>query len=267
MAGADEGYFPKPEKKNPVFGDGSPTTPYFEPHGEAGVAPPFQTGFEEPRRLDMGEEEVRLPWLEGDDEELEDEKPGMGQGLLLAGLGVVALALIAVAVFWVINSRPEQVLVADGGVIAAPKQPYKVKPENPGGEVVAGTGDTSFAVAEGQSRAPQIDGSAKTPGPGFETMAPASAKPEAKPSAAPAAPAGGVGVQVGAYASREQAEAGWVTLKSQYEPLGGVSHRIVQGQADIGTVYRLQAVPGDGTAARSLCSGMKAAGMSCQVKN
>jgi cell division septation protein DedD len=98
-------------------------------------------------------------------------------------------------------------------------------------------------------------------------MAPASAKPEAKPSAAPAAPAGGVGVQVGAYASREQAEAGWVTLKSQYEPLGGVSHRIVQGQADIGTVYRLQAVPGDGTAARSLCSGMKAAGMSCQVKN
>jgi hypothetical protein len=269
MAGADEGYFPRPEKKNPVFGDGSPTTPYFEPHGEAGVAPPFDTGFESPRQLDMGAEEVRLPWLEGDDDDREEEKAGMSQGLLLAGLGVVALALIAAAVFWVINSRPEQALVADGGVIAAPKEPYKVKPENPGGEVVAGTGDTSFAVAEGQSRAPQIDGAAKTPGPGFETMAPPSAKPEAKPSApAPAAaPVSGVGVQVGAYASREQAEAGWVTLKSQHEPLGAVSHRIVQGQADIGTVYRLQAVPGDAASARALCSGMKAAGMSCQVKN
>lgn len=268
MAGADEGYFPRPEKKNPVFGDGSPTTPYFEPHGEAGVAPPFDGGFEQPRQLPLTEEEVRLPWLEGDDEDYEDDKPGVGQGLLLAGLGVVALALIAGAVFWVINSRPDQPLVADGGVIAAPKEPYKVRPENPGGEVVAGTGDTSFAVAEGQSRAPQIDGRAGTPGPGFETMAPASAKPEPKPSASPAAaPVSGVGVQVGAYASREQAEAGWVTLKSQYEPLAAISHRIVQGQADIGTVYRLQAVPGDGAAARALCSGMKAAGMSCQVKN
>lgn len=263
MAGADEGYIPRPENKNPVFGTGAPHDPYFEQ--------PAQT---EAGQLELGGEDVRLPWLEGDDEDLDEERRGLGQGVLLGGLGVVALALIAAAVFWVVNSRPEQPLVADGGVIAAPKAPYKVKPENPGGEVVAGTGDTSFAVAEGQSRSPQIDGRGETPGPGFATMAPpaakaegAGAKPEPKPAAETSAPVSGIGVQVGAYASREQAEAGWVTLKSQYEPLGAISHRVVQGKADIGTVYRLQAVPGDGAAARSLCAGMKSAGLSCQVKN
>lgn len=35
MAGADEGYFPRPEKKNPVFGDGAPGTPYFERDGDS----------------------------------------------------------------------------------------------------------------------------------------------------------------------------------------------------------------------------------------
>ncbi|WP_159977629.1 MULTISPECIES: SPOR domain-containing protein [unclassified Novosphingobium] len=267
MAGADEGYIPRPEKKNPVFGTGSPAEPYFEKVGEAA---PFDSALQQPRpidrQLDLGEEEVRLPWLEGDDEEYADEKAGIGQGVLLGVLGLAALVLIGGAVFWVVKSRPEQPLVADGGVIAAPKGPYKSRPENPGGEVVAGTGDTSFEVAEGKSRAPQIDGRAETAGPGFETAAAPSAKPStaAVPSAAPV---GGVGVQVGAYASREKAEAGWATLKTQYEPLGGISHRVVEGKADIGTVYRLQAVPGDGAAARALCSGMKSAGMSCQIKN
>jgi len=268
MAGADEGYIPRPEKKNPVFGDGSPDSPYFEKDGITPRDAAPDAGFDTPRQLDLGADEVRLPWLEGDDEEFEEEKGGIGQGVLLGLLGIAALGLIVAAVFWVINSRPAPVLVADGGVIAAPKGPYKVRPENPGGEVVAGTGDTSFEVAEGKTRAPQIDGRSEAPAPGFETVA--QPKPEAKaaPSAAPApAPVSGVGVQVGAYASREKAEAGWATLKSQYEPLGAISHRIVEGQADIGTVYRLQAVPGDASAARALCGGMKSAGLSCQIKN
>lgn len=265
MAGADDGYIPRPENKNPVFGKGTPDDPFYEAPGMGAG-----TGRGEDR-LALDEGDVRLPWLEGDDEEFEQEKGGIGQGLVLGVLGVVALGLIAAAVIWVVNSRPDQPLVADGGVIAAPKEPYKVRPENPGGEVVAGTGDTSFEVAEGQSRSPQIDKGDDTPAPGFQTVAPPSAAPSSAnpaPSASPAAaPVSGVGVQVGAYASREQAEAGWATLKTQYEPLAAMNHRVVQGQADIGTVYRLQAVPGDGAAARSLCSGMKAAGMSCQVKN
>ncbi|KQM22171.1 SPOR domain-containing protein [Novosphingobium sp. Leaf2] len=252
MAGADESYFPRPENRKPVFGNGSPTSPYFE--GDGGAA-------DTSRQLELPED-VRLPWLEGDDEDYENERHGgIGQGLVLGALGLLALLVIAGGVIWAVKSRPSPTLVADGGVIAAPKTPYKVRPSNPGGEVVAGTGDTSFAVAEGQSRSPQIDKSDDTPAPGF-TAAGASSAEKAE-----AAPAGGVGVQIGAYANRDQAEAGWATLKSQYEPLGAVNHRIVQGKADIGTVYRLQAVPGDSAAARSLCAGMKAAGLSCQVKN
>jgi hypothetical protein len=261
MAGADEGYFPRPEKRNPVFGNGAAGTPYFEQDGQ-----PFEGAADAPRQLQL-EDDVRLPWLEGEDDDLDEESGGLSQGVVLGLLGLAALVLIAGAVFWVIQGRPEQPLVADGGVITAPKEPYKVKPKDPGGEVVAGTGDTSFAVAEGQSRPVQIDKGDDTPPPPAASGS-AAARPEAKPSAtAPAAPVGGVGVQIGAYATQAQAEAGWLTLKGQYEGLAAVSHRIVQGKADIGTVYRLQAVPGDAAAARTLCSGMKAAGMSCQVKN
>lgn len=268
MAGADDGYFPKPEKKNPVFGTGRQGSPYFEDDAPLafGSTPEQVPSQNQAQAQQLAlDEDVRLPWLEGDDEDYRDERSGIGQGVLLGALGLLALVVIGGGVVWAIKSRPETPLVADGGVIAAPKAPYKVRPDNPGGEVVAGTGDTSFAVAEGQSRPVQIDKSGDAARPGFQTT---TAAPEPKASSAPAAPVvSGVGVQVGAYASREQAEAGWATLKSQHEPLAAIGHRIVQGQADIGTVYRLQAVPGDAAAARALCSGMKAAGMSCQVKN
>lgn len=220
----------------------------------------------EPPQLELGDDDVRLPWLEGEDDEDEEERgSGMGQGLLLVVLGLVALALIGGGIFWATQSKQGEQLVADGGVIAAPKEPYKVKPENPGGDVVSGTGDTSFAVAEGQTRPPQIGGGKEeAPGPGFESVG----KPEEKaPTATKTeAPVSGVGVQVGAYTSRQQAEAGWSTITSQYPALSGVKHRVVEGKADIGTVYRLQAVPGDLAAAKALCSGMKSAGLSCQVK-
>jgi hypothetical protein len=233
--------------------------------------PESDGGFEAPPQLALGDEDVRLPWLEGEDDEFEEERgSGMGQGLLLVLLGLVAIGLIVGGVFWAMHGKPERQLVADGGIIAAPKEPYKTKPENPGGEVVAGTGDTSFAVAEGQSRQPQISEKDEAPRPGFESVGKSAEKTPAPATAssAPAEPkASGVGVQVGAYSTREAAEAGWNTLKSQYSALSGVNHRILEGKADIGTVYRLQAVPGDLTAAKSLCDGMKGAGLSCQVKN
>jgi hypothetical protein len=223
--------------------------------------------FETPAQLDLGEDDVRLPWLEGDDDFVE-ERGGLGQGALLVMLGVLALAVIGGSVFWLTRGNGGDELVADGGVIEAPKEPYKVRPDQPGGEVVAGTGDTSFAVAEGERRSPRIGGS-ESPAPGFDSVGkPDKVVPPPSASASQTPPAaGGIGVQVGAYASKEKAEAGWATLKSQYAELGAVNHRVVQGQADIGTVYRLQAVAHDAAAARALCAGMRGAGLSCQVKN
>jgi len=73
-------------------------------------------------------------------------------------------------------------------------------------------------------------------------------------------------VQVGAYSNRATAESGWSKLLTQFPALQGVKHRVVEGQADIGTVYRLQAVTGDLASANSLCSKLKATGGACQVK-
>lgn len=277
-----EPYEPEAPATNYVEGDGYPEgsaypedsaytegeTATFASAETASEAAQNESLFDEPEQLDLGDDDVRLPWLEGEDEELEDETGGMGQTMMLVVTALVAIGLLVGGIFWFMHSsKSDEPLVADGGVIEAPKEPYKTKPENPGGDVVAGTGDTSFAVAEGQSRQPQIDGE-KADGakPGFETVATPSNTPST--TAATSAPAAsGVGVQVGAYSSKEAAEAGWNALKSQYEELGSVSHRVLQGQADIGTVYRLQAVPGDLAAAKKLCAGMKAAGLSCQVKN
>ena len=229
-----------------------------------------QDEFENPPQLELGDDDVRLPWLEGEDDEFEDGSgSGMGQGLLLALLGVLALVVIAGGVFWIVRGNADQQLVADGGVITAPDEPFKTRPDDPGGEIVEVTGDTSFAVAEGQSRQPRIRENEEAPGPGFQSVSGSDGdKPtEAAPAAAPAEDAvSGVGVQVGAYANRELAQAGWNTLTTQYPELSGIRHRIVEGRADIGVVYRLQAVPGDLAAAKALCSGMKSAGLSCQVK-
>lgn len=218
--------------------------------------------------LDLGDEDIRLPWLEGDDEDYEEQGGFNAQTAILIASALLAIAAMAGGIVWALEDRGGSELVADGGVIEAPAEPYKTRPQDPGGEVVDGTGDTSFAVAEGQSRTPSIAPGEDGPRPGFESMSEPSPSASAKaPAPTPSAPAvSGVGVQVGAYTSKADAEAGWNALKVQYGDLAGIDHRVVQGQADIGTVYRLQAVPGDLAAARKLCSGMKAAGLSCQVK-
>jgi cell division protein FtsN len=74
-------------------------------------------------------------------------------------------------------------------------------------------------------------------------------------------------VQVGAYSSRAKAEADWNRMSGRVSALSGLSHRIVEGQADIGKVYRLQAVASDAAAANALCNKLKAAGQNCFVKD
>ena len=74
-------------------------------------------------------------------------------------------------------------------------------------------------------------------------------------------------MQVGAFSSKAAAEAGWTKLVGQASAvLSGVPHRVIAGNADIGTVYRLQAVAPDAASAQALCGKLKSSGVSCQVK-
>ncbi len=221
----------------------------------------------ETERLALNDEEERLPWLESgddDDEQLARVDNGRMAGFLLGGL--ISLAVVVGGIWWATHRNSDPALVADGSVIAAPKSPASEQPKEPGGKTFDGTGDTSFAVSEGQSRPARLGGDTPSAAakPATEPAPAASAKATPIASAAPAV--SGVGVQIGAFSTNASAEAAWTKLAQQHSALSGVRHRVLQGSADIGTVYRLQAVPGDAAAANALCGKLKAGGLSCQIK-
>lgn len=208
-------------------------------------------------QLTLADEEERLPWLESDDDY---EEPAVDTGRIVAfgAVSVLALILIIGAVLWFTSDRGRGDLVADGSTIEAPDEPYKVRPDNPGGREVAGTGETSFEVAEGNRVEGRIAGSVSAPAPSIDREQAETGEPDTN--------AGAIGVQVGAYSTREQAEAGWSTLAGRIEALQGRNRRIVQGTVDSGTIYRLQALAGSVAEAETLCRTIKSEGGDCQVK-
>jgi hypothetical protein len=214
----------------------------------------------------LADADERLPWLESDDDDHEQQGVDSGRIVAFAAVGLLAVVLLLGALYLFTRDSADGELVADGSTIAAPDEPYKTRPEDPGGRQVEGTGDTSFEVAEGQQVEGRIDaGGVPVPSidreqAGAPTFAPTGT------AAAPSTPAGGVGVQVGAYSTRAQAEAGWSQLAGRFEALQGRGHRVLEGTADSGTIYRLQAVAGSAAEADTLCRGIKAAGGDCQVK-
>ncbi|WP_068090608.1 SPOR domain-containing protein [Novosphingobium rosa] len=220
----------------------------------------------------------RLPWLDnaGDDEDYY----AVDHRRVIAAVvgGLLLLAVVVGGVFAFTHRKDGAAPVADGSVIGASDQPYKQAPANPGGKQFEGTGDSSFAAAQGKDHPAQLAAGDSAPKPAAPVDArvdspKTDAKPEAKPSAAAASaasaedagPVGGV-VQIAAYSNEGQARSGWDHLVQQHEMLKGMNHRIVQGQSDIGTVFRLQllASAGGGSA---LCSKLKAEGIPCQVKH
>ena len=213
----------------------------------------------EAEELAFAREDARLPWLEADDDY---EEPGVPASRMVAFVlvGLLVLALIIGGLWLYFRDGSDSAIVADGSTIEAPDEPYKTRPENPGGAEALGTGDTSFAVAEGQSPEGRVAVS-EAPRPSIDREQAGTEEPGE--SAAPA----GVGVQVGAYASRESAQAGWATLSSRFSALDGVKHRIVQATVDGSPIFRLQAVAGDLAGARALCDSLRASGGDCQVKN
>lgn len=214
-------------------------------------------------QLSLADADERLPWLESDEDY---EQPGVDTGRIVAfaAVGLLFIVLLLGAVYYFTRDTRDAELVADGSTIEAPAEPYKTRPTDRGGREVEGTGYESYGVGEGKAVEGQIAaGGAPVPSIDREQAA----APTAAPSpTASAAPTGGVGVQVGAYSTRAQAEAGWNQLSGRYEALKGRSHRVLQGTADSGTIFRLQAVAGSAAEADTLCRSVKAAGGDCQVK-
>lgn len=235
----------------------------------------------ENEELSLVEDDGPLPWLDSD---YEDEEEGVDTGRLvgLALLGALLLALILGTVYFFSHRGPDPELIADGSTIEAPDGPMKERPENAGGKEFAGTGQVAPAVGDGQTTEGRLaDGSNSGDGsgngsdaegvkPSVDTATTANTgntnSGSANGNAGTATSSGGVGVQVGAYSTRESAVEGWNRLTRQTDALKGFKYRVEQGQADIGTVFRLQAVAGDKSSGDRLCSALKADGIACQVK-
>lgn len=215
-------------------------------------------------RLALGDEQ-RLPWLESADDVDLDEAADSGAGRLIAFAAGALVLLVAIigGVWWVSHRVASPAAQADGSLIEASREPYKVAPKDPGGKTFAGTGDASFTVSDG-GKPPAVIAGSNPPVPAAPAQAAPSPSASASEAARPAAT--GVGVQIGAFSSNASAEAAWSKLASVHEPLKGLNHRVVEGRADIGTVYRLQALAGDVAGANALCSALQAGGLKCQVK-
>ncbi|HEU5136079.1 MAG TPA: SPOR domain-containing protein [Steroidobacteraceae bacterium] len=114
----------------------------------------------------------------------------------------------------------------------------------------AGTaGSASGAAAAGESASPASPAGA------------GASLPDA-PSAQTAS--GGYGVQLGAFSSAERANEEWKKLQADAAGLlDGLSPRVVVGETQGRTIYRLQAEVRDEVQARAVCGGLKVARKPC----
>lgn len=189
-------------------------------------------------------------WLEVEDEDHGSRLDGRRIiGVLLAGILLVGMA--GLAVYWMRNMQAEPELIPDGSLIAAPDQPYKTRPAPGSSGEVEGTGGVSFAVAEGMDRESRI----------------AAAPPIAGEIPAGEAAAGASRVQIGAFASHEEASANWVRLRDRSLALQGRRHVIVEAPGEGGHVFRLQALAAGPEDAEALCAAYQAEGGDCAIRH
>jgi hypothetical protein len=209
--------------------------------------------------------EESLPWLHSAEDD--PDQPGLDPARVWAFVltGFALLAMSVGGVWWTTHRRDGGAQLADGSLITAPPGPIKVAPQDPGGKTFDGTGDSSFAVSQGH--VPGATLAAGSDGADDEAAIEAAQSSDTDGADTTVANSpGGIGVQVGAFTTQASAEAAWARLAKTYDALSGAAHRIVEGKADIGTVYRLQAVAGSAAAANALCDRLKTAGLNCEVK-
>jgi hypothetical protein len=210
--------------------------------------------------------------------------------LTLAG-GLALLAVVVVGAFLLIsrqdqNSGEGYMEASQAPLITAEPGPWKIKPEDPMGLDVEGQDQTLYAAGIGIDEASRIDTAAIPEAPlprpgtapavepaknllppamqaGKEAPAPAperaaSAIPPAPP--APPAPAA-ESAQLGAFSSRERAEAAWAALVQAHGLIGSTPvYSAIE--RDGKTLIRLRTRGGD---ARAICARLAKTGDPCSV--
>jgi cell division protein FtsN len=180
------------------------------------------------------------------------EVEGEGQTIYAAGQGIDEGSVIDT------NAGPEAPLPRPGtaqpvgppqDLLAGMARETPALPPAPAPQPTARA--TAPAIVAGQSLAKSIT-----------IPPPAPAKVAVKAAPPPAAPAKKPGlVQLGAFSSKEKADAAWSALAGK-AALNGFGKRIMVVESDGKTLYRLRASGGD---AAELCRSLKAAGAPCTV--
>lgn len=223
----------------------------------------------------------RLPWLETADEDYEERPPVLRTALLV--LAGVAVIVAAIAGWWLLQ-RGGAGGTGSGALINAAEGDYKVKPDDPGGMKVDGTGDTVFAASEGATtngsidvgampEAPVAGKAAPRPSPAPVTgasrvtapvpSAPSAAKAAAPAQRAPGPSAGSSIIQLGSFPAEAGANSAWARLSKRFNYLAPLGKSVEKAEVDGKTVYRLRVNAGSNSQARDLCGRLKAAGEAC----
>ncbi len=230
-------------------------------------------------------DEDRLPWLETIGPDEDRDPPSFIRLLALVLVGLAVLAAVAFGVLKYRSSDPS----GTGQLIPAPAEPYKVRPEEPGGLKVEGEGDAAIATSDGKAAGTgAIDLTAVPEAPVDTSRAPvAGATPDAAGrntvadipaargrlvAAAPiaatrqstgSATGNGALVQLGAYPSEAGANAAWTRFTKRFAYLAPLE-KVVQPVAREGkTLYRLRVNTGSAAAAADLCGRLRVAGEEC----
>lgn len=227
----------------------------------------------------------RLPWLETVEEEYR-ERPSFGRLLLLGALLLLVLAAGAGGYYWY---QSQQGQTGNGELIKAQEGDYKVKPDEAGGRIVEGEGDTVFATSQGTApnasintgalpEAP-VEGQAAAAGAGGDgsktakMQVPTSGgRIDARPAAAPAAARpGNAGsgslVQLGAFPSEGGANAAWERMSKRFAYLAPLGKSVERAESGGKTVFRLRVNAGSNDQACAICGKLKVAGENCYVAN
>jgi hypothetical protein len=211
-------------------------------------------------------DEDRLPWLETVEEDYR-EGPSMARIVLLVVLLLLVIAAGLGGYFWY---QKQQGLTGNGQLINAQEGDYKVKPDEAGGKVVEGEGDSVFATSQGTASNASINLGATPEAPvvgqAASKPAPDDGSKNAKMPVPVKAGAGAI-AQLGAFPDERGANTAWQQLSKRYAYLAPLGKSIERAEKDGKAIFRLRVNAGSNGQAKEICAKLKAAGENCYVAN